>query len=124
VKEFLLLGTGDQIKKMIDAEASGDSLISENRIRETIGLRPAGASIVSYRPEVREAGEMMLAISRLTRVTDGSLELLEQEPIKQAMGRLQPSVSFTEFRANGIYVETKSAVGNFGLISSFAGSEK
>ena len=82
------------------------------------------SDLVSYRPEVREAGEMMLAISRLTRVTDGSLELLEQEPIKQAMGRLQPSVSFTEFRANGIYVETKSAVGNFGLISSFAGSEK
>jgi len=124
VKDYLLLGTRDQIVKMIDAEASGDSLISESGIKGIIGLRPAGASIVSYRPEVREAGEMMLAISRLTRVTDGSRELLEQEPIKQAMGRLQPSVSFTEFRANGIYVETKSAVGNFGLISSFAGSEK
>ena len=124
VKDFLLLGTRDQIMKMIDAEASGESLIGENRIREIIALRPAGASIVSYRPEAGEAGEMMLAISRLTRVTDGSRELLEQEPIKQAMSRLQPSVSFTEFRPNGVYVETKSAIGNFSLISSLVGSEK
>ena len=124
VKEFLLLGTRDQIARMIDAESSGESMMSDNGIKQVIGLRPASASIISYRPEAREAGEMILAISRLTRVTDGSSELLEQEPVKQAMGRLQPSVSFTEFRANGIYVETKSAVGNFGLISSLVSSEK
>ena len=124
VKEFLLLGTRDQIVKMIDAEASADSMISNNGIKEIFGSRPTGASIVSYRPEAREAGEMMLAISHLTRVTDGASELLEQEPIKQAMGRLQPSVSFTEFRVNGIYVETKSAVGNFGLLSSLVSNEK
>jgi hypothetical protein len=123
VKEFLLLGTRDQIVKMIDAEASGDSM-SNTLIKQIFGKRPAGASIISYRPEAREAGEMMLAISRLTRVTDGSREVLEQEPIRQAMGRLQPSVSFTEFRTNGIYVETKSAVGNFSLIGSLASSER
>ena len=124
VKEFLLLGTRDQIAKMIDAEAGGDSMMSNAGIKRTFGTRPAGASIISYKPDARDAAEMMLAISRLTRVTDGSPELLEQEAMKQALGRLQPSVSFTEFRSGGIYVETKSAVGNFGLISSLVSSER
>jgi hypothetical protein len=65
----------------------------------------------------------MLAISKLTRVTDGSRELLEQESVRAALDRVPPRVSFTEFRASGIYTETRSAVGNFGLVASLFGGE-
>jgi hypothetical protein len=118
VKDVLLLGTRDQVARMIDAEASGTSLKSFPGVRESLAARPPGASIVSYKREALDAGEMMLTISRLTRVTDGSRELLQREAVKQAMGRLMPSVSFTEFRSYGVYTETRSAVGNFGLIGS------
>ena len=103
---------------MIDAEASGKSLRSFPGVRESLAARPPGASIVSYKREALDAGEMMLTISRLTRVTDGSRELLQRDAVKEAMGRLMPSVSFTEFRSYGVYTETRSAVGNFGLIGS------
>jgi len=106
---------------MIDAEAGGGSLTGIPAVRQSLAARPPGASIVSYKREAQDAGEMMLAISRLTRVTDGSRELLEREPVKQAMGRLMPAISFTEFRGYGVYTETRSAVGNFGLIGSVVG---
>jgi hypothetical protein len=122
LKDVLMLGTRDQVARMIDAEEGGSSLRSFPVVSQNLAARPPAASIISYKREGREAGEMMLAISRLTRVTDGSHELLEQEAVKQAMARLMPAVSFTEFRSYGVYTETRSAVGNFGLIGSVVGN--
>jgi hypothetical protein len=71
---------------------------------------------------VEDAGRLLLAISRLTRVTDGSLELLDRDSARKALDRLPPSISFTEFRDYGVYTESRSAVGNFSAIASLIGT--
>jgi hypothetical protein len=122
VGNYLVLATRDQIPMLIDAWDSRKAVGSAERI--VIALRdcPAGASIVSCRPGVDDAGELMLAISKLTRVTDGSRELLASGPVRAALDRLPPSVSFTEFRDSGVYTETRSAAGNYTLLASLFGA--
>jgi hypothetical protein len=123
VEGYLLLGTRDQITKMIDAKANETGIANDARLKDAIARRPSGASIISYRPETSDAGELLLAISKLTRVTDGSRDLLEQGPIRAALDRVPPKVSFTEFHDSGIYTETRSAVGYFGLFAILFGEE-
>jgi len=41
---------------------------------------------------------------------------------RKALDRLPPSISFTEFRDYGIYIQTRSAVGNFSAIASLIGT--
>jgi hypothetical protein len=123
VGSYLVLGTREQISKVIDAQANQTGMANDARLKDSIAKRPAGASIISYSPETSDAGELLLAISKLTRVSDGSRELLEQNTIRAALDRVPPKVSFTEFRRSGIYTETRSAVGNFGLIASLVGGE-
>ena len=94
---------------------------ADERLQTAIGLRPQGTAIVSLKPDDRRAGELLLGVSRLTRVTDGSPELLEQERVRKAMSALPPSAGFTEFRDYGIYNETRSAIGNFGLLTALTG---
>jgi len=71
-----------------------------------------------------DAGELVLAISKLTRVTDGSRNLLEKDEARRALDRLPPAVSFTEFRSYGIITESKSAVGNFSLLASLVAGDE
>jgi hypothetical protein len=118
VGNFLVLGTRDQIVRVIETNAKRDGQDGDERIRQVISSRPPNASIISYRVRVEDAGRLLLAISRLTRVTDGSPELLERESARKALDRLPPSISFTEFRDYGVYTQTRSAVGNFGVIGS------
>ncbi|HSE98955.1 MAG TPA: hypothetical protein VLD57_11875 [Blastocatellia bacterium] len=120
VGDFVILGTTDQIKAMIDAQG-GDTLAKDERIGRAFAARPLSASLMSYRPESSEAADMMLAIARLTRVSDGSREILEQPRVRAAIEGVPPEYSFTEFRDYGIYTETRSAVGSFGLIGYLAG---
>ena len=124
VAGYLALGTRDQIARMIDAQADQTCIANDARLKDSIAKRPAGASIISYRPETEDAGELLLAISKLTRVTDGSPEILGQSSMRAALDRVPPKVSFTEFRRSGIYTETRSAVGNFGLIASLVGGDE
>ena len=72
---------------------------------------------------MKDAGEMMLAIAKLTRVSDGAEEMLEEEPLKSALGRLPKPVSFTEFRQAGVYTESRSPVGSFSLIGLLGGEK-
>lgn len=95
-------------------QSSADESISHAAV-------PAGACIVRTKTTVREAGEMMLAIARLTRVSDGSDEMLEEELLISALGRLPKAVSFTEFREAGVYTESRSPVGSFSLIGLLGG---
>ncbi len=124
IDNYLVLATRDQIVKIADAESSGKAIADDERFTQVFRERPAAASIISYRPEVKEVGEMMLALSRLTRASDGSRELLEQDRFRAALNRVHPSVSFTEFRDYGIYTETRSAIGNYSLIASFIAGEE
>lgn len=116
VGSYLILATRVQIMKLIDA-------IMDNAGADAHGLAAARArapvaSVFSYYPGAGGAGEMMLTLSGLTRATDGSRDLLEADAVRRALTSLPPSISFTEFRDYGVYTETRSAVGNFGLIGS------
>jgi len=121
---YLILGTREQIAKILDTQSSGNSITSDDRVKQAIAGRFAKASIITCKPEVTDAGELMLAISKLTRVTDGSRDLLEQDSMRKALGRLPVAVGFTEFRSYGVYVESRSAVGNFSLITSLVGGDE
>ena len=123
VGNFLVLGTRDQIVKIIDTAENRDGLDGDVRFKQVLSSRPADASIVSYRSRVDDAGKLLLAVSKLTRVTDGSPELIESDPARQALNHLPRSNSFTQFRNSGVYIETHSAVGNFSLLGSLIGSE-
>ena len=116
VGEFLILATRDQIAKMIDAEASNAGLASDERLAQVLINPPARATIISYKPEVRDAAEMMMAVAAITKSGPA-----DDAALDAALVRVPPSLSFTEFRDYGIITESRSAVGNFSLISSFAG---
>jgi len=114
--EFLILATRDQIAKMIDTEANNAGLRTDERLAEVLIDPPATATIISYKPEVSDAAEMMMAVAALTDSGPA-----DQSALEAALDRVPHSVSFTEFRDYGIITESRSAVGNFSLLSSFAG---
>lgn len=122
VRDFLVLGTRDQIVRIVETNENHDGLDDDTRFKETVAARPPDASIVSYRSRVDDAGKLLLAISKLMRVTDGSPELLDRDSARAALNRLPRSSSITEFRGSGVYIETHSAVGNFSLLGSVGGN--
>lgn len=122
VGDFLVLGTRDQIVKVIETNSKRDGQDGDERLKQVLSARPANASIVYYRERVEDAGRLLLALSKLTRVTDGSLELLDRDSARKALDRLPRSISFTEFRDYGAYTQTHSAVGNFSAIASLIGT--
>jgi hypothetical protein len=113
----LILATRNQIVEILDYFKNGGR--RTDRITQAISDRPGAVAIVSCNLNPRGAGETMLAVSRITRVTDGSPELLEKDQVRKAVESLPPSVSFTRFEDSGIYTETRSATGNLGLLTSF-----
>jgi hypothetical protein len=121
VGEFLILATRDQIAKMIDAEANSDGLGRDERLAQVLTNPPARATIISYKPEVRDAAEMMMAVAAITKSGPADQAAADQAAIDAALARVPPSLSFTEFRDYGIITESRSAVGNFSLISTFTG---
>lgn len=121
IGDFLVLATRDQVKAIVDTNSNGDSLATDDRIRRAIANAPSGSAVVSLKPREMEAGELLLAISKLTRTTDGSRELLDQPFLRKAIEGLPPAISSTEFRDYGIYTETRSAVGSFSMITSLIG---
>jgi len=122
--DFLILATREQIEMMIDTQAGHDSFAADDRIRDAIAYGSANFALISCKPREVEAGELLLAISKLTRTTDGSRELLDQPFIRKSIDKLPPAISSTEFRDYGVYTETRSAVGNFSLITSLISSNE
>ena len=121
VGDFLVLGTRDQIVRVIETNAKRDGQDGDERLRQALRARPENASITHYRARVEDAGKLMLAISKLTRVTDGSPELLDRDAARKALDRFPRSISFTEFRDYCVYTQTHSAVGSLSLIASLIG---
>lgn len=122
IGDYLAIATRDQIKRIIDTEASGNGLANQEHFKRVV---VPGAPIITYRPEGDEAGRLMLGISKVTRVTDGSPRLLKDDALRAAMNRLPAAVSSTSFRDYGIYSETRSAVGNFSVLTSlFSGGDE
>jgi hypothetical protein len=121
ITDYLVLATVGQIKQMTDTEAAREGLATDERFRKTLASNPSSGPMLTYSPEVDSAARLMLGISKLTRVTDGSPQLLESGAVRAAIERLPPSVSSTQFRDYGVYSETRSAVGNFSLLASLLG---
>lgn len=119
VGSVLVLGTLDQLRQILDARVNPSRLSNEALTRALQGASKR-SSIISIRPDQREAGELMLSIAALTRVGDGSREMLEGEGVKAALSRLSPTISLTEFRSDGVYTESRSAVGSFSLLAGIA----
>jgi hypothetical protein len=113
IADYLVLGTGPQIKKIIDTKDGKAVASADERVMKPLASRPQDASIISYEADTRKAGELMLAVSKLTRVTDGSKELLDKEPMRLALSGLPYSSSFTSFRNSGVFTQTHSAIGIF-----------
>lgn len=124
VGDYLVLGTRYQVIKIIDTYSGHQGEDGDQRIKEMLSARPADASIVSYRPGAEDAGKLLLAISKLTRSTDGSPELLNEDPARKALERLPRSISFTTFRDYGVFIETNSAVGNLSAIGALIGTDE
>lgn len=118
VGDFLVLGTREQIVKVNTTSSKRDGLDGNERLKSVLSARPPNASIIYHRTRVDDAGRLLLALSKLTRVTDGSLELLDQESARKALDRLIRSTAYTEFRDYGVYTESHSAVGNLSLIGT------
>ena len=116
--DLLLLGTRAQIVVTIDSWANGSVLGKDEKLKKALANRPPGCSVISFKRAERDTGETLLLIGRLTRVNDGSEELLDMENVKAALGRLPYSVSFTVFNSKGVLTESHSAMGNYGLIGS------
>jgi hypothetical protein len=125
ISGFLVLATREQVKRIIDAHLAGEVLVADDRFMRAAKSRPSNAPIFSYGVDTEDAAGLMLALSRAAGAGDGSPELLDQETVRAALEKLPPSISFTHFRDSGIYIESRSAVGNLSVISSLlAGREE
>ncbi len=113
VGDYLILGTKNQIAKIIETQANGQTMANDDQLKTAFAEAPRYASLVTTEADEKKTAMMMLAISKLTRVTDGSLELLTQPDIQKALARLPKLQSYTVFRDAGVYSETHSAVGLF-----------
>ncbi|HKV42037.1 MAG TPA: hypothetical protein VJX67_22725 [Blastocatellia bacterium] len=120
---YLVLGTQQEIEKVIDAFNGNGSEANDSRVVDSLGRHSGTAPITSCRIAAEGAVETMLTISKLTRTTDGSPELLKQDQVREAAGKLPASISITEFRDSGPYTETRSAVGNFSLMAPATGGD-
>ncbi|MEK6302876.1 MAG: DUF3352 domain-containing protein [Acidobacteriota bacterium] len=118
IGDYVALGSRGQIARMIDTAARGNGLATAERFKRALAT---SGPIVTLRPEGEDAGRLMLGISKLTRVTDGSPKLLESDAVRAALERLPGTTSATEFRDYGIFSETRSAVGNLSLLASLLG---
>jgi len=124
VGDFLVLGTRDQITRTIAVIGNKEGIDSDERLKQLLGTRPENAAIVFYRARVDGAGDLVLAISKLMRVTDGARDLLESDSARKALDSLPPSITFTEFRSYGVYTQNHSATGNFGAIAKLIAADE
>jgi hypothetical protein len=121
VGDYLVLGTREQLSKAIAASAGASALSNERKVAEALSSAPGDATLISYRLAAGGAAEFMLAISKALRVTDGSREILQRQPVREAVDRLPRTRSFTVIKNDGIFTETRSAVGNLRRVASLAG---
>ncbi|MEW6126571.1 MAG: DUF3352 domain-containing protein [Acidobacteriota bacterium] len=113
VGEYLILATRNQIAGMIDAQANGRSIEKDEQVKSAFANAPRFASVLSFEDDSLKTAKMLLAISKLTRVTDGAPEILERGEVRASLERLPKLQSYTVFRDAGVYAETRSAIGVF-----------
>jgi hypothetical protein len=111
----LVFGTRDQIARMVDARATGGAGAALGPLIE----RHPEALLATERRDAAPTAELLLAISAALRASDGSPELLERPDVRDVLDGLPPATSRTELRDGGLYVESRSAVGNLTYLTIF-----
>lgn len=112
IGNVLFVGATDQLKFLIDTKVEQNSLLSELAQKDS-------PIMISCRANQRDTAQTILAVSRILRVTDGSVELLEKEQVKQVWANLAPSLSKVLLAESGIKIETDSALGPFTWANTF-----
>jgi hypothetical protein len=124
VGRFLVLGTEAEVGRAI-ASASGEPGATTGMAKgEALARALDGtdrAIVASAREDRTDPSELMLAISKAFRATDGDPRLLAEPAVRDALDGLPPAVSVTELRDDGLYTETRSAVGSLAYATAFAG---
>ncbi len=116
VGRYVLLGTRNQLVRAIDARNQKSP--AAVGIRQVLAEEPA-AFLATQRRDGEAAGELLLSLSGAMRTTDGSPALLERPDVSAALDGLGPSTSRASVRDGGLFVETRSAVGNLAYLSAF-----
>ncbi|MEK7831804.1 MAG: hypothetical protein AAB401_12000, partial [Acidobacteriota bacterium] len=115
IGNFLALGRREQLLRLIESHRNGQSLKASPQFALT--AKPtANAPSLSYSSVKEESNEMMTALARLMglAVIPAKVEALDQLPL---------AASATSINDQGLFVETRSAFGNFPfLVSLIAGA--
>lgn len=110
IGNFLALGRRAQLLRLIESQRSGQNLKASPQFALT--AKPTtNAPSISYASIGEESSEMMIALARLTglAVIPASVPVLDQLPL---------AVSATSIKDQGLFVETRSAFGNFPFLLS------
>jgi hypothetical protein len=118
VGDYAVVATRDQVVGMIEAREGGGGNAAP--MRQALARSP-NAVLVSQRDDRAATAELFLVLSRTLEASDGAPEILDSQPVRDALATLPPSASVTEPRAGGLYSETHSAVGNFAYLTAVMG---
>ncbi|HZS45162.1 MAG TPA: DUF3352 domain-containing protein [Blastocatellia bacterium] len=121
---FAILGSKEQLMRLIDAWKANSNLSNNAVVRNEIQSRPSQAIMESYEPNQAETADLMLKISSLLRVSDGNPEVLNRPEVHNAVQETPSLVSYTTITEPGIYTETRSALGRFTLLSTLTGKSE
>lgn len=113
VGRFVLLGTPAQIIAAVAARAGGGAAAG---LAAVVAGRP-NALVASQRADVEDAAMALAGIARLLRLKTPADEQLGSETKRNAIAAIPPALSVTEVARGGVYVETRSALGNLSLVS-------
>jgi hypothetical protein len=116
---FAILGTKEQLMKLIDNWKANKSISNDSAVREDFKSHSAKSVIQSYDPNQTDTGDAMLKVATLLRVSDGNPEVLNRPEIHAVLQQTAPLVSFTTLNDIGVYTESRSALGRFILFSYF-----
>jgi len=110
----LALGGRASLTKLIDEQQRGSSLTADPQYTAAPlpePLRQKTAAWFSYSSVELEAAQMMGALVRLSGVGHHGAP----EDLSQRLDRLPLAVSATAVRERGLYIESRSPLGNFPL---------
>ncbi|MBX7219462.1 MAG: hypothetical protein K1Y36_05915 [Blastocatellia bacterium] len=122
--DFLILAPLPAVKHCCDAFLDGKTLAQQGI---PSGALPTGGSGVSFLRSIdtdpHETEMFILLLAKISRAGDATPRRLNDPKIKDLLQRVPPATSVVELHSDGIYSETRSAVGRFGRLAAFFGPE-
>jgi hypothetical protein len=115
VGRFLVLGTRDQLTRVIGARSAASQSGAE-ALRAALAREPS-AIIATQRDDRGPTADLFLAIANAMSASGAGPEVLQTPGASDALAHILPAVSLTRLRDGGLYTETRSAVGNLTYIT-------